>query len=166
MLFKTQETAERPGHVVQHPENCSFSELYKKEGWTVPGLAGAKAGKRAQFQNIPGVFVTILKPNEPEATITEIRCSQTKNGRIEIEERPIGILDLRAIDFNGKLFAYGLTYGKEVIENGQRHSVAAATSIIIYDTDGSGKFTLRSGSDLAIWPITVPDWVRKVSESK
>jgi hypothetical protein len=74
---------------------CSFSEIYRAEGWTVPGLAGAKVkGQRAKFSNIPGVFVAVLTPVESESTTTDIWCPPDHAGRLEIEEQPMGILNL------------------------------------------------------------------------
>ena len=140
---------------------CSYFELYRKDGWTIPGVHGAKVkSKRMAFTNIPGVYVTMLEPSKSESTMTDIWCSREHNGRIEIEDRPIRILDLWAFDFGGRPFAYGLSYGVDVVENGKRMPIGASTSLIFYDLDGSGRFTLSRGARFPFTPDMVPDWVK------
>jgi len=138
------------------PKTCSFSEVYRDEGWLIPGLKGATPNTRGRLQQIPGVFVTTLSPTDKgDLTITEPRCSRDHEGRLEMRDQPMRIKILWAFDFNGKPFAYRLQYGKEAIENGRRYSVGAARDIMFYDIDGSGKFTLYSDFGPT---IAVPDW--------
>src|SRR5215467_8431767 len=75
---------------------CNSAEIYKADGWLIPGLANAKVKFRANFANLPGVTVIRLEPSDGEAFFTRIHCSQEHNGRIEIEEEPIGIIELTA----------------------------------------------------------------------
>ena len=120
--------------------SCHFSEVYRKDGWIIPGLEGAKTGgQRMVFKNLPGVYVTILEPTTSESAITDIWCSREYTGRIELEDQPIRILHLWTFDFGGRKFAYGLSYSIDAIENGKRIPVGAASAVIFYDVDGSGR---------------------------
>ncbi len=132
---------------------CSFSEIYKADGWIVPGLQKASVKKRGTLSNIPGVTATILEPAETESTITSIQCSRDDGGRLEIEEQPIEILELSAYEYQGRIYAYGLSYEKQAIQNGTRVPLGAASGFLYYDLHNSGRFTVRKW---AKWPF-VPD---------
>src|ERR1700719_3769691 len=132
---------------------CSFSEIYKADGWTVPGLLNASVKKRGTFSNIPGVTVTIFEPAQTESTITAIQCSRDDGGRLEIEKLPIRILELSAYEYLGRTYAYGLSYEKQAIQNGTRVPLGAASGFLYYDLSNSGRFTVRKS---AKWPF-IPD---------
>jgi len=129
---------------------CNFSEIYKADGWTVPGLLNARVKKRATLSNIPGVTVTIFEPVQPETTITAINCSRDLDGRLEIEELPIKILELSAYEYKGRAYAYGLSYERQAIQNGARVPLGAASGFLYYDLHDSGRFTMRKW---AKWPF-------------
>jgi hypothetical protein len=141
---------------------CSFSEIYKPEGWTVPGLKDASiqmrgnVKMRGNFTNLPGVTLTKLQPVNEETMITEIYCSPDQ-GRLEIEELPIRILELTQYEYKGHVFAYGLEYEKNVIHNGERSRLAAASGFLFYDPDGSGRFTIRKWASWPFMPSLPPD---------
>ncbi len=140
---------------------CNYSELYRKDGWTIPGLDGAKAeGKRMALTNIPQMYVTVLEPAQLESTLTDIWCSREHSGRIEVEDRPIQILHLWAFDFAGRTFAYGVSYSIDVMEDGKRMPIGASSSVLFYDVDGSGRFTLNRGARYPFMPDLIPDWVK------
>jgi hypothetical protein len=148
---------------------CSFSETYKKDGWTVPGLVGAKAKKpRAPLSNIPGVFLTMLEPANPETDIAEVSCTRDHPGRLEIEENaPIKILNLWSFDFGGRIFAYRVEYARESIQDGKRYELASESGVFFYDLDGSGHFTVMRDPVLGLsWfiPEFIPDWAKKTAE--
>src|SRR5215472_3218888 len=124
---------------------CNFAEIYKADGWSIPGLQNAKIKQKANFVNLPGVVVTKLEPSVTEATLTQISCSREHPGRIEIEEKPIGILELTAYEYKGRVFAYGLYYEGQAIEDSARVRLGCASSYLFYDVEGSGHFTLRNG---------------------
>jgi len=134
---------------LNQPE-CSFTEIYKADGWSIPGLQNAKVKQKGNFTNLPGVVLIKLESSVIESTFTQIRCSGEHKGRIEIKEEPIGILDLTAYEYKGRVFAYGLSYERQAIENGARFSLGAASSYLFYDAEGSGRFTLRKW---ASWPF-------------
>jgi len=161
VLGSGQLVAQQPAPGATAPV-CSFSEIYRAEGWTVPGLARATVkSQRARFSNIPGVFVTVLMPVESESTITDIWCPPDHEGRLEIKEQPIGILNLWSFDFAGRVFAYGVSYGREAMQNGARVPIGAASAVMFYDVDGSGRFAVRKWARYPFMPDFVPDWAKK-----
>lgn len=134
---------------------CSFSEIYKADGWTIPGLLNAKVKYRAPYQNVPGVFVTEFLPLEPETTITNVRGSYSVSGRLMIQDAPIRILKLRGWEYEGRLFAYSVEYEIQAMENGARVALGAATAVMFYDVDGSGLFKVRKPGGSR--PFGIPD---------
>jgi hypothetical protein len=48
---------------------CSFSEVYAKEAWTIPGLDHAKRQQRQEWKDNPGFFITQLHPVKAETFI-------------------------------------------------------------------------------------------------
>jgi hypothetical protein len=148
------------------PTTCSFSEIYRKDGWTIPGLPGVKVkGQRAKLTNMPGVFVTVLIPRESEAMMTDIWCPPDHSGRLEMEDQPIRILDLWSFDFSGRVFAYGISYGKDAMQNGIRVPLGAASAVMFYDLDGSGHFTVRRWARWPFMPDFIPDWARNGADA-
>lgn len=144
---------------------CSFSEVYRKDGWVIPGVEGARIkGQRMAFNNLPGVYVTMLEPVTSESTITDVWCSGDHNGRIEVEDRSIRILNLWSFDLGGRKFAYGLSYGVDVINNGKRVPVGASAALMFYDVDGSGRFKVLRGAQFPFVPDIVPDWARTAKD--
>jgi hypothetical protein len=147
---------------------CNFAEIYKADGWSIPGLQNATVKQKANFRNLPGVVVTKLEPppSATEATLTHISCSREHHGRIEIEEEPIGIIELDAYEYKGRAFAYGLNFERQAVENGARVSTGASSAYLFYDLDGTGHFTLRKS---ALWPFIpeIPEaWAKRESDAK
>ena len=122
---------------------CNFGEIYKAEGWKIPGLDKvAKERETGNLTNLPGVSLTKLHPLEPEASLEAIFCPYDHRGRLTVEDaKPIRIMALWAFAYSGHIFAYRIEYSDEAIENGQRHELASASSVFFYDVDGSGRFT-------------------------
>lgn len=143
---------------------CSFTEVYKKDGWTVPGLNGAEAKKtRTKLSNLPGVFVTMLQPTKSETYFQHLWCPSDHIGRIEIEDAPIKVLDLWSYDVDGRLFAYRVSYAREAVNNGVRSELAADSTVFFYDVDGAGRFSVLRSASLgpgAYAPAFIPDWAR------
>jgi hypothetical protein len=146
---------------------CSFSGIYRKDGWTIPGMPAAKAEsvRKPLIASMPGVFVTNLTPAESQTTITNIGCSREHNGSLEIREQPIGVIRLLSLDYGGRVFAYCVRYGTERIENGTRVDAGMEAYAMFYDLDGSGRFTLLKSVKRAPVPDFIPDWVKKGADA-
>ncbi len=149
------------------PPTCDSSKSYNKNGWTVPGVDGAKVTQHAAFTNIPDVFVTILQPLNAETNMTKVSCSRDHSEWPAIEEDiPIKILRLWFFDIDGHVFAYRVEYACEVIENGERLELGCASSAFFYDNDGLGRFTLTdsgksgNGKGFGFLPSFIPEWVK------
>jgi hypothetical protein len=144
---------------------CSFSEIFRKEGWTVPGRDGAKPkSKRAELGGQPGVFVTRLEPAQAEADLTELWCPPDHPGRIEVDQMPIKIVDLWSYDLDGSVFAYRLLYARERLDaDGTREDTGMVIAVYLYDVVGSGKFTTMIGAKQGVGyfvPSFMPDWIK------
>lgn len=146
------------------PALCTYSELYKKSGWKIPGLEGAKPkGERANLKNLPGVSVTMLQPSEPETFLQDVSCPYDHPGRLVVEDNsPIKVLALWSFDFGGRVFAYRLSYARETIDNGKRSELAAASTVFFYDLDGSGRFSVLKRA--TVGPPSIPDWAKSSAD--
>jgi len=145
--------------------NCSFSEAFRKDGWTVPGVRGAKVVRqRSALTNMPGVFMAMLEPAEAETNLTDIHCLGGQSGRLEIGDIPIKILKLWSFDYGGAIFAYRLEYADEAIQDGERGELGSESVVMFYDIDGSGRFTLMAHPKIkgTSWfmPTFIPDWAK------
>jgi len=69
---------------------CCYSELYRKEGWVIPGIKGAKSKWRIAAPDKHGVYMTELEPITHRATIQSFPCSREHAGRVEIEDLDVG----------------------------------------------------------------------------
>ena len=145
-------------------KGCMFSEVYRKTGWTIPGMPAVRAAdkySRQPYGEMPSVFVTTLKPNPVETTVTVLWCSRDDIGRLQIDDEPIGIISLWAFDFNGQVFAYSVRYVMESIWHDERRQLGGESQVMFYDLDGSGRFTLMKGPGGPRVPTFIPDWVKK-----
>jgi len=70
----------------------------------------------------------------------------------------MGVLNLWSFDFAGRVLAYGISYGKEAMQNGTRVPIGAASAVMFYDVDGSGRFAVRKWARYPFMPDFVPDW--------
>ena len=77
----------------------------------------------------------------------------------------MGILNLWSFEFAGRMFAYGISYGKEVMQNGTRVPIGSSSAVMFYDVDGSGRFAVRKWAKYPFIPDFVPDWVKKSSDA-
>jgi hypothetical protein len=111
------------------------------------------------------VFVTVLAPVEQEAVMTDMWCSRDYSGRIEVEDVPIRVLDLWAFDFAGRVFAYGVSYGKDAIQNGVRVPIGASSAVMFYDMDGFGRFKVRRAAKYPFIPDVIPDWAKNGADA-
>jgi hypothetical protein len=75
---------------------------------------------------------------------------------------PIRILALWAFDFKGRTFAYGLSYGIDAMQDGSRVPLGAASGVMFYDVDGTGRFTIIRAARFPFVPELIPNWVEKL----
>jgi hypothetical protein len=147
----------------QSPEkptpSCTFTELYRQEGWTIPGVKGAKKKARWSVPYEPGVYATTLIPENRRARFETFACSRELPGRLEVAGTDIGIHLLYSFEVDGRVFAYELQYGIDVVENGKSMPSSALWGLKFYDMDGSGLFTVRRG-ERSLFPEFIPDWVK------
>lgn len=104
----------------------------------------------------------MLLPAEPETYFLHVWPAEDHPGRIEIENRPIKILDLWSFDIGGQVFAYRVSFAREAIQNGVRTELGASSTVFFYDLDGSGKFALMRWAGVGVasyLPSPVPEWV-------
>lgn len=131
---------------------CCYSELYRKEGWVIPGVKDAKSKWRVAVPDRPKVYMTELEPTSHKASIQRFSCSREHSGRVEIDDVDVGIRNLTSFDIGGHIFAYNFEYGID--------GIGAVWIVKFYDLDGSGRFTLRRSERVRIVPELIPDWVR------
>jgi hypothetical protein len=142
---------------------CRFSEVYRREGWKIPGVSGAAPkGRRLALENLPGTFVTYLVAGKSEERIVLPDC-QRDSGRLTIREIPVRVLALSRVDFNGKVFAYTASYEPQTVLNGVPHRSMEVVQIVFYDVDGSGRFPIMKYDmqGLFINSPDVPDWAKR-----
>jgi hypothetical protein len=149
-----------PSESINSP--CYFSEIFRYEGWDIPGLKGSTPTKvHYTFDYALGVTAVGLKPGPAEQSLVLLRCSAKSPGRIEFRLRPVKVIELWRCDYKGKVFAYGARYGLQRIVGRKREDLLEGMSILFYDLDGSGKFvSMKYQSGLLLKAIEVPDWVK------
>jgi hypothetical protein len=145
-------------------KGCNGAEAVDANGWTVPGLDGAKIKGRGPLNNLPGVFINMLVPGKAETSFKRVWCSENHPGMIETDEMPIRVMELWSYDTGGQVFAYRVQFAQQVMDDGVRHELGAAFVAFYYDVDGSGRFSviatnLRGKSEFS--PSFIPDWAKK-----
>jgi hypothetical protein len=141
---------------------CGFAEIYKYEGWKIPGQAGsARTKDRYTFPDAEGLTAIRLSPGPPTPNLVVVQCSQDFPGRLIYRLKPVKVLELWQCDFKGKVFAYAGRYELQIIDKGIRRSSLEGISTIFYDIDGSGKFvSMKYQSGLLLKRIQIPAWVK------
>jgi hypothetical protein len=143
---------------------CGIRALYKRDGWAIPGLAGAVTVKHSvPTEQGDSVLVEILKPNVSAASITIVLCASDEPGRVEIRDQAVDVLELRRYSVLGRVFAYRVNAEHVSVEGKTRVALGAAEVLMYYDTDGAGLFKLREYGSSIPYRLRVPDWVRAPS---
>jgi hypothetical protein len=138
---------------------CCVRELYKPEGWNIPGLAGAVTRSQSTEQD-GRILVETMKPGAPAASIMVVACASDTPGRLEIHEQTVDVQELRRYSAHGRVFAYRVNAGHVSISGRTRIALGAAEVLMYYDTDGGGLFKLREYGSSVPYGLRVPDWVR------
>jgi hypothetical protein len=143
---------------------CRFSEVYRAEGWKIPGVSGAAPkGGRLALQNLPGTFLTDLVPGKSDQRMVLPNCQQDFPGRLAIREAPVRVLAMSRVDFNGRVFAYTARYEPQTLVNGVPHRSMEFVQVVFYDVDGSGRFTVMKYDmqGLFLNSPDVPEWAKR-----
>jgi hypothetical protein len=137
---------------------CSVTDSFvRPQGWEIPGLKGAAVeGKENIRIDDYTVLAETLTPVSP-ATRLEIDCKS--DGQSEERSRPVKVRALSRLSMNGHVFAY-ITHLQRLPDGGGTGAIGIDLFEIIYDVDGSGKFTERRAQQLKE-KITVPAWARR-----
>lgn len=147
----------------QRSKECGFSEVYQYGGWLIPGLEGAIPEKKIYtISDAPGVIGIRLRTTKFGQHLTILNCDSSHFGRLVYRSRPVKVLELWRVEYNGKVFAYGGKYEPQILRNGNMHGTLEAVRAIFYDIDGNGQFSLMKYSmNLMFLPLEVPDLARK-----
>jgi hypothetical protein len=140
---------------------CQFAEVFRHDGWTIPGTDSTKSKQRTPLAKHAGMFITKYEPLDADISLTIATCKSTQEGRLEIKEVTARIIKLWAFDAGSKPFAYRLEYAEAASDD--KRSEPGSSIIFFYDLDGSGTFTLFKYADPAkgiMLPSIVPDWAQ------
>ena len=146
-------------------KRCDFSEIFRYEGWKIPGLKGATPkGNRVDLARFHGVFATELNAGKSDLILVAPECVDNTPGRLAVRTWPVRVLELWRFDFNGKVFAYAADYEPQSIVDGIPHQTLKLVSVLFYDVDGSGLFKImKYDSPGPIHSLEVPEWAKKSS---
>jgi len=92
-------------------------------------------------------------------------CSRLHLGALMVDEitRIAAIERLWRIDFNGKIFAYGLEY----LVKDYPQSLGTVGQVVFYHVDGKGTFTVAKKPKLDIFAsLEVPAWAKEPGHQK
>jgi hypothetical protein len=153
-------------------KQCGFSEMYRPEGWKIPGRSDAvPKSERMSLKTSPGgvvegVFVTEMKAKSISNLLLP-ECSHESPGRLSLSSVTVRVLKMWKVDFNGKVFAYVVDYEPQFIQSGHPHPTLCFVSVVFIDVDGSGFFkVLRYNLPLQksfLFSPDIPQWARQAS---
>jgi hypothetical protein len=155
---------------VQAAPTCSFKELFNRSGWDIPGLKGAvlKVHGHYKSEDIPAnVFIDILEPQVPEATITFAGPASGQPDRLQIVNRSVDVQKIERFMMNGHVFGYRITAEDAGYDKDHKRLHFGSVKIVYYyDPDGSGDFTVQRDAGALLFKIIVPDWVKQATSSQ
>jgi len=149
--------------------SCQIQEVFKADGWDIPGL-GSTAVKLERGRFDAGtedeIFVTMLESKSPEASITTLSCSRGAAGRITYRDQPVDVREIWRFEKNGHAFAYKVTTTWMGVEGKSRYPLGTAMTLLFYDPDGTGRFSVMRYSDVDFpFKLIIPDWVKQLPNS-
>ena len=153
------------GNSVCSKESVHIHQVFKKGGWTIPGLDGSHAvSQRVSINNpdAPNIFRTQLVPPKGE-TLTDLPYYILKCDQLEIKQQPFAIRNISQFDVGGRVFAY---FVEGIYTNSVQPPVtyAGAVSYFLFvDSTGSGVFDLYQTDVSLPFKSGVPDWVQKLA---
>jgi hypothetical protein len=139
---------------------CGIRQLVKRDGWDIPGLAGASVVSNGSPPQ-PGdrISVAILRPGATASSVLTVSCVPDEPGRVEVREQAIKVLELRKYSVLGRVFAYRVNAEDVSIEGGVDVALGAAEVLMYYDVHGTGVFELREYGSRVPYRVFLPDWV-------
>jgi len=152
--------------------SCSFREVYKGDGWQLPGLAGAvpdggPEGRGVVDPYVPGVVVKRMKPGKADGLLVTIGCDNEGIGRLVYSAMPVSVMEMWRYEFGGMVFAYSIVYEPYEVFQGKRRPIPAYDPVALYDIDGSGVFRIMRHEEPGrmVLNVEVPQWVKARAES-
>jgi hypothetical protein len=147
-------------------KQCGFSEMFRSEGWKIPGVSGAvPKGKPLALASVADVSVTDMEAGKSNLNLLLPVCSRDFPGRLVIRAAPVRVLAMSRVDFRGKVFAYTAQYEPQAELGGAPHRSLEYAQVVFYDIDGSGRFAVMKydmqGSFLR--SPHVPEWAMQAS---
>jgi len=146
---------------------CRIRELFKPNGWDIPGLSKATVKTHGHYvsKGIPeNVFIDTLEAKAPEASLIFVGLKSCEMAQMNV--RSIDVTKIERFMMNGHVFGYrvtGVVAGFD--KQGRRIHYGSEERVYYYDPDGFGKFSvMRYDDGDLIFKIVVPDWVKQKNE--
>ena len=150
--------------------NCGARDVYKFDGWQIPGLAGAvPQGELLADADVPGVSIREMKPGKTDEPLVIIGCaSKAAGGGIDYKALPVVVMQMWRYEFGGKVFAYSVVYPLWHIFKGKRVPLAGYAAVGFYDMDGDGLFTIMryEEAETMVRDVEVPKWANRPADSR
>ncbi len=161
----SQELTSQPYDSKPADKRCDFAEVFRYEGWRIPGLRGATPkGNRVDLARFHGVFATELNAGKSDLNLVAPEFVDNTPGRLAVRTWPVRVIELWRFDFNGRVFAYAADYESQSMVDGVPHQSMRLVSVLFYDVDGSGLFKIMKYDSLGpIHSLDVPEWAKKSS---
>ena len=143
--------------------SCQFSEMFRPEGWDIPGRSGAvPEGRRLSLENSPEVFVTNMKPGKVGSRLLLADCSKDLPGRLVITAKPVRVLEMSKVDYKGRAFAYVARYEPQFLANGVPYRTLAYLQVVFIDIEGNGSFSVMRYDTRGLFLASpdVPEWAK------
>jgi hypothetical protein len=113
----------------------------------------------------PGFFATPLKAAKSDLRLIMLGCSRDVPDRLVVRIVPVRVLEMWRLDFNGKVFAYGVQYEPQSESGGVLHRTLEYVQLIFYDVDGSGRFTVMRNQPTRLFQsLKIPEWAKRTSQ--
>src|SRR2546422_8133769 len=148
--------------------SCQVKELFKEEGWEIPGLSRTVLRSHGRYtsEGIPdNVFVDILESQAPQASLMFVGQS-SEASRMEISIRSIDVTKIERFEMNGNVFGYRITGVIAAFDDsGRRIHFGSEEHAYYYDPVGSGKFSvMHYDVGEVIFKIVVPEWAKQTKK--
>lgn len=140
--------------------SCGVKELFKDDGWEIPGLSGATVQDRALPRQGGETVAETLTPITPAASVMIVSCVPAEPGPILIRDQAVNVQGLRRYSILGHTFAYRVIAEDVGVHGEERVALGSAEILMYYDLDGSGLFKLREYASRIPYKFRIPEWVK------